>query len=89
MTRRSDWIPLAEAGETVMKRMLKLYANQSMAVDVRLHPALRCVCGRVLKGWDVIVADDVNSALFPCRLICSACHTELLVIERYQETKIA
>jgi dCTP deaminase len=88
-TRRRHWISLAEAGENVMKRMLKLYANQSMAVDVRLHPALRCVCGRTLRGWDVIIADDVDSALFPVRLICSACHSELLVIAHYRETKFA
>lgn len=55
------------------------------AVVVRLNPFWRCTCGRVLKSWDVILADD--TAGIPCRVVCSACSAELLVIEQYQAGK--
>jgi hypothetical protein len=55
------------------------------AVVVHLHPAWRCVCGRVLKGWDVILADD--GASIPLRIVCSACDAALLTVERYQDTQ--
>lgn len=53
------------------------------AVVVRVHEGWSCTCGRVLKGWDVVL-DDTDGARLPVRVICSGCHTELLAMERYR-----
>jgi hypothetical protein len=61
----------------------------STATIVRIHPSWRCVCGRVLKAWDVAVEDGTGTAQVPFRILCSGCHTELAVVERHQDAKSA
>jgi hypothetical protein len=50
----------------------------SGATIVRIHPSWRCVCGHVLKAWNVAVEDGTGSAQVPFRILCSSCHTELV-----------
>jgi hypothetical protein len=40
----------------------------------RLHPALRCICGRVLHGHDFDIEGNC------IRLRCGRCHAELIEI---------
>jgi hypothetical protein len=80
---RCDWVSISEAGEDAMKSIERNWPTCE-AVVVRIHPAWHCVCGRVLKGWDVVL-DTAGSADVPCRILCSGCHTELLVMERAAE----
>jgi hypothetical protein len=43
--------------------------------QIRIHPACRCVCGHVLKGYDFDIRDDGIT------LDCPRCFTRLLEIE--------
>jgi hypothetical protein len=43
-------------------------------VEIRLHPFWRCVCGRVLRPYDVDVSEDTGRI----RIICSRCCALLL-----------
>jgi hypothetical protein len=56
---------------------------------VRIHPSWRCICGRVLRAWDVAVEDGAGSTRVPFRIICGGCHTELVVVERDLDPKSA
>ena len=58
-----------------------------IATSVRIHPAWRCVCGRVLKAWDVAVEGGTGTTQIPFRILCSSCHTELVVVERLSEAQ--
>jgi hypothetical protein len=82
--RRGDWVSIAAAGEDAMKSIERNWPTCE-AVTARIHPGWRCICGRTLKGWDVVLADPDNSADVPFRILCSACHTELLVAERAEQ----
>jgi hypothetical protein len=48
------------------------------STQLRLHPALRCICGRTLKGYDASISDNGEQI----RIVCQRCHTLLLAIER-------
>jgi hypothetical protein len=75
-----DWVSIGKAGEDVMKSMERNWPACD-AVVVRIAPNWTCTCGRVLKNWDVVL-DATESADTPLRIICSACHTALLSMER-------
>jgi hypothetical protein len=47
---------------------------------LRIHPGWRCICGRTLRAYDAELELD------RLRLICQACHTELLAIEHGSDT---
>jgi hypothetical protein len=79
-----DWVSMGEAGEAVMKLVERNWPTCE-AVVVRVHPDWRCVCGRALKTWDVVLADPDDSVAAPCRILCSACHVELLALERAEQ----
>jgi hypothetical protein len=51
---------------------------------VHLHPSFRCVCGRVIRSWD-LVFDDPSVWHSAFRIQCSGCDTELMMVERRQE----
>jgi hypothetical protein len=82
--RRGDWVFIGEAGEDAMKSIERNWPTCE-AVTVRIHPGWRCVCGRVLKTWDVVLADAAGNADVPFRVLCSTCHVELLVAERAEQ----
>jgi hypothetical protein len=43
--------------------------------DIRVKSSLQCACGRALQPYDVEADEQL------VRLVCTRCHTELLVVE--------
>jgi hypothetical protein len=57
----------------------------STATFIRIHPHWRCVCGRVLRAWDISAEGGTGTAQTPFRVLCTGCHTELVAVERQQD----
>jgi hypothetical protein len=48
---------------------------ESTLTSARVHPALRCVCGRVVTGHDL----DLDGQCI--RLVCTRCHQSLFELQ--------